>query len=108
MYHIIKFIKQQWFGSVLIILWILSVVLYQNDRNQLIEESKVLENKIEDLEKKSDNYKKELERIRKVDTIIVDRIKKIKEKEYVQIKVIDSLTISGLQEFFTDRYSEKK
>ena len=105
---ILNFFKQQWLGSLLLIIWLFSIVLYQNEREQLVKESETLKTKIERLEKKSIVYKKEELELKKTDTIIVDRIKKIKEKEYVQIKVIDSLPISGLQKFFTDRYSEKR
>lgn len=101
---VLNFFKQQWLGSVLIIVWIISILLYQNDRSQLLKESDILETKIENLEKKAAEYKKKEAELKKIDTIIVDRIKKIKEKEYVQVKVIDSLPISGLQKFFTDRY----
>jgi hypothetical protein len=105
---VLSFFKQQWLGSALIIIWLLSIVLYQNDRDQLVKESETLKTKIESLEKKAATYRKEEAELKKIDTIIVDRIKKIKEKEYVQIKVIDSLPISGLQKFFTDRYSEER
>jgi protein subunit release factor B len=105
---VLSFFKEQWLGSALIIIWLLSIVLYQNDRDQLVKESETLKTKIESLEKKAAAYKKEESELKKIDTIIVDRIKKIKEKEYVQIKVIDSLPISGLQKFFTDRYSEER
>jgi hypothetical protein len=105
---VLSFFKEQWLGSALIIIWLLSIVLYQNNRDQLVKESETLKTKIESLEKKAATYKKEESELKKIDTIIVDRIKKIKEKEYVQIKVIDSLPISGLQKFFTDRYSEER
>lgn len=105
---VLSFFKEQWLGSALIIIWLLSIVLYQNNRDQLVKESETLKTKIESLEKKAAAYKKEESELKKIDTIIVDRIKKIKEKEYVQIKVIDSLPISGLQKFFTDRYSEER
>lgn len=105
---VLNFFKEQWLGSILILVWILSTVLYQTRREELVKESEVLKTKIETLEKKAIIYKKEELELKKVDTIIVTRIKKIKEKEYVQIKVIDSLTISGLQKFFTDRYSEER
>lgn len=105
---ILNFFKQQWLGSLLIIIWILSVLVYQNKRENLLLESENLKAKVERLDKELNTYKKVGEALKKTDTIIVERIKKIKEKEYVQIKVIDSLPISGLQQFFTDRYTEKR
>ncbi len=41
-----------------------------------------------------------------LDTRVVEKIRTIKEKEYVQIKMVDNMPVSDLQEFFTDRYSE--
>ena len=101
---IFEFLKNQWLGSILIIIWIFSVLVYQNNRENLLIESGNLKDKIEKLEKELTSYKKKGEEFKKIDTIIVTKIKKIKDKEYVQIKVIDSLPISGLQQFFTDRY----
>lgn len=105
---IIKFFKEQWLGSLLIILWLISIVFYQNKRDQLIAEAENLKTKIEKLEEKESTYKKEIVLLKKTDTIIVEKIKKIKEKEYVQIKIIDSFTVSELQQFFTDRYSKER
>lgn len=105
---IIKFFKEQWLGSLLIILWLISIVFYQNKRDQLITEAENLKTKIEKLEEKESTYKKEIVLLKKTDTIIVEKIKKIKEKEYVQIKIIDSFTVSELQQFFTDRYSKER
>lgn len=105
---IIKFFKEQWLGSLLIILWLISIVFYQNKRDQLITEAENLKTKIEKLEEKESAYKKEIVLLKKTDTIIVEKIKKIKEKEYVQIKIIDSFTVSELQQFFTDRYSKER
>ena len=48
-----------------------------------------------------------IDSLSKIDTVIVNKIKTIKQKEYVQIKVIDSLPISGLQKFFSDRYPQR-
>lgn len=105
---ILNFFKEQWLGSLLIIIWVLSVLVYQNKREDLLLEAKNLNVKIEKLNNELDTYKKEVDSLKKVDTIIIERIKRIKEKEYVQIKVIDSLTISELQKFFTDRYTKKR
>jgi hypothetical protein len=60
-----------------------------------------------ELEKKDHKSAKIIDSLSKIDTVIVNRIKTIKQKEYVQIKIIDSLPVSGLQKYFTDRYEEK-
>jgi hypothetical protein len=104
LYKLYKFFKEQWLGSILIIVWIISVFIYQHKRNELLNKAYILETKIKELEKKAKVELKSVDSLKTIDTIIVTRIKIIKQKEYEEIRVIDSLPISGLQSYFTERY----
>jgi predicted nucleic acid-binding protein len=104
LYKLYKFFKEQWLGSILIIVWIISVFIYQHKRNELLNKAYILETKIKELEKKAKVELKSVDSLKAIDTIIVTRIKIIKQKEYEEIRVIDSLPISGLQSYFTERY----
>tara|TARA_R110000822_G_scaffold39636_1_gene108716 strand:+ start:1357 stop:1665 length:309 start_codon:yes stop_codon:yes gene_type:complete len=98
------FIKNQWLAGVIVIIWII-IALYSdiiNDR--LLDERNELKIEIDSLESMSARKTEQINNLSKVDTIIVHKIKTIKEKEYVKIKSIDSLDISGIQQFFTERY----
>ena len=106
LYSVYKFFKEQWLGSILIIVWLISIFIYQHKKNELLNKAYVLEAKVKDLENKAKVELKSVDSLKAIDTVIVNRIKIIKQKEYEKIRIIDSLPISGLQEYFTDRYPE--
>lgn len=104
---LVKFLdslEKQWLAVVVAALWLFSYTVNQEKNAALLEQTKNLEIQISELEKKDHESAKVIDSLSKIDTVIVNRIKTIKQKEYVQIKVIDSLPISGLQKFFSDRY----
>lgn len=98
-----NFIKNQWLAGVVIIIWII-VSLSSNNNKELLEETKQLKIEVDSLQTISAEKGKQIDSLSEVDTLIVNKIKTIKEKEYVEIKVIDSLPISGLQGYFSERY----
>ena len=104
LYSLYKFFKEQWLGSILIIVWLISVFIYQDKKNELLNKAYILEAKVKELQKKAKTELKDIDSLKTIDTIIVTRIKIIKQKEYEKIRIIDSLPISGLQQYFTDRY----
>lgn len=104
LYKVYKFLKEQWLGTILIILWLISIFMYQNKKNELLNKAYILESKLKQLEKKTEIELKDVDSLKTIDTIIVTRIKIIKQKEYEKIRIIDSLPISGLQSYFTERY----
>ena len=63
-----------------------------------------INNQIEIYKEKDRQLQKKIDSLSTADAVVVKEIQTIKEKEYVQIKVVDSMPISELQEFFTDRY----
>jgi hypothetical protein len=107
MNKIIFYLKDQWLAVIITVILIFFTLTGQQENNVLLQKNKVLENQILILKEKDYKSTKIIDSLSKVDTIIVNKIKTIKQKEYVQIKIIDSLPTSGLQKFFTDRYSEK-
>jgi hypothetical protein len=98
-----NFIKNQWLAGVVIIIWII-VSLSSNNNKELLEETKQLKIEVDSLQTISAEKGKQIDSLSEVDTLIVNKIKTVKEKEYVEIKVIDSLPISGLQSYFSERY----
>ena len=102
-----NFIKNQWLAGVIIIIWILASLHSRVNNDKLLDEANHLKVEVDSLQNISAQKAKQIDSLSKVDTIIVDKIKTIKEKEYVEIKVIDSLPISGLQQYFAERYPER-
>jgi hypothetical protein len=103
----IQYLKDQYLAVIIIVIWIFFTLYNQNKNTILIEQTKKLEAKILVLEEKDYESGKIIDSLSRVDTVIVNRIKIIKQKEYVQIRIIDSMPVSGLQRYFTDRYEKK-
>ena len=96
MYHISKFIKQQWLGSILILFFALFLIYGIEKKNELLIEKQRLEKEIEAL----DSLKSHKD-------IIIEKQKTLIKLEHDTIKVIDTIAFSKLQQFFTDRYYKK-
>ena len=103
---IINFFKDQWF----FVLFVIVLLMMQFESDRTIKQYQV---KLKELDAKIKIYERQDERMRilvdsfsTLDTKVVEKIRTIKEKEYVQIKMVDNMPISDLQEFFTERYSE--
>jgi hypothetical protein len=101
---IVDFLRDQWLAVAIIALLIFMQV--QSDMHV-----KFYQNIIKDLEKQIEEYKESDKQLQyKIDSLsslekdVIKEIQTIKEKEYVQIKVVDSMPISELQQFFSDRY----
>jgi len=98
------FLRDQWLALGIIILLIFiqihsdaKIDIYQ----KVIEK---LEIEIEQYKKTDKELKYMIDSLSSIERDVVKEIQTIKEKEYVQIKVVDSMPISELQQFFTDRY----
>jgi hypothetical protein len=104
---IVNYLKDQYLAVIITVIWLFFTLYTQNKNDVLIQQTKKLEREILVLKEKDHEYSVIIDSLSRVDTLIVNRIKIIKEKEYVQIRIIDSLPVSGLQRYFTDRYKEK-
>ena len=103
----IKYLKDQYLAVIITVIWILFTLNNQNKNDILIEKTRKLESDILVLEEKAKKSITIIDSLSKIDTVIVNRIKTIKQKEYVQIRIIDSLPTNKLQSYFTDRYKEE-
>ena len=107
MYHIVKFIKQQWLGSILIILFILFLLYGIGKNNELEREKQSLEKEIEMLEQKELLHWYKLDSLKVSKSTIIQKEKTLIQIQHDTIKVIDTMSISELQEYFTDRYHQE-
>lgn len=95
----IKFLKDQWLGSCLIVLAIVYILFSQH---KLAE----LEKQAEKINKVIIKEKKIIDTLYKTNTKIDNRIKYIEKTKYDTIKIIDTMSVSELQEFFADKYGK--
>jgi hypothetical protein len=107
MYRISKFIKQQWLGTILIVLFILFLVYGIGQNNELKKEKQRLEKEIELLEEREDLHWNKLDSLKSDNKIIIQKEKTLIQLQHDTIKVIDTIAFSELQRYFTDRYHQK-
>jgi hypothetical protein len=106
MFRISNFIKSQWLGIVLLIVFIMYSISSTLKTNKYIEEREKFKIKISSLELLANENKKLIDSLKRIDGVYVEKIKIIKQKEYEQIRIIDSLPASELQSYFSERYPE--
>jgi hypothetical protein len=107
MYHISKFIKQQWLGTILIILFILFLFYGIGKNDELKKEKQRLEKEIKVLEQKEQLHWSKLDSLKVSESTIIEKEKTLIQIQHDTIKVIDTMSVSELQKFFTNRYNKK-
>jgi hypothetical protein len=107
MYHISKFIKQQWLGSILILFFVLFLLYGIEKKNELLVEKQRLEKEVELLEQKEEAHWHSLDSLKSHKDVIIEKQKTLIQLQHDTIKVIDTIAFSKLQQFFTDRYYQE-
>lgn len=102
----IDFVRYQWFGFILIVVFIIYSTFNTADLEVYKKERIKLNSKISSLELLTGKNKKLIDSLKRIDGVYVEKIKVIKQKEYEKIYIIDSLPASELQGYFTERYPE--
>jgi hypothetical protein len=107
MFHIVNFIKQQWLGTILIILFILFLFYGIKQNDELKRERERLEKEIESLEEREELHWNKLDSLKLGRDTIIEKQKTLIQIEHDTIKIIDTIAFSKLQEFFSNRYNQK-
>jgi hypothetical protein len=107
MYRISNFIKQQWLGTILIILFILFLFYGIGQNNELKKEKERLEKEIELLEEHEQLHWDKFDSLKIGRNTIIEKQKTLIQIEHDTVKIIDTIAFSKLQEFFSNRYSQK-
>jgi nucleoside recognition membrane protein YjiH len=107
MYHISKFIKQQWLGSILIVFFFLFLLYGIEKKNDLLLEKQRLEKEIKALEQREQLHWNKFDSLKLGRNTIIEKQKTLIRVEHDTVKIIDTIAFSKLQEFFSKRYSQK-
>lgn len=107
MYHISKFIKEQWLGSILIVFFILFLVYGIEKKDDLLAEKQRLEKEIEVLEQREESHWHSLDSLKSHKDVIIEKEKTLIQLQHDTIKIIDTISFSELQRYFTDRYGKE-
>jgi len=103
---VMSFIKSQWLGVLLLIVFIAYSMFNTLKTNKYVEEREKFKIKINSLELLANENKKLIDSLKQIDGVYIEKIKIIKQKEYEQIRIIDSLPVNELQGYFSERYPE--
>lgn len=100
----IKFITKNWFS--ILILAILAFLIYdsQRDLNKYREQVEDYKVKIINLQDQIDIDIKTIDSLSELDPIIVKEIDTIKLKADENIKFVDTMSVSDMQSFYSERY----
>jgi cell division protein FtsB len=99
-FKVINFVKNQWLGFIILLLWIVAAVTASINANNDATKLYKIQNDI-------DKKKIIIDTLYKENVRVETRIKILKQKEYDTIRIIDTMSISELQEYFTNRYNKK-
>jgi hypothetical protein len=104
---VIAFLKNQWLASVLIALFILFLFYNSIKKKELLKEKQRLEKEIKVLEQKEQLHWNKLDSLKVSENTIIKKEKILIQIQHDTIKVIDTMSVSELQKYFTDRYHQK-
>lgn len=99
-----KFFKTHWFSILLIAVIAFVAFKSQLKISELEKEAIEIANQNKILELRVEASLEEIETLSIKDTVYIDSIITIKERINVKIKAVDTMSISELQSFFTERY----
>jgi hypothetical protein len=103
----ISFLKNQWLGTILIILFILFLFYGIEKKNELLKEKQRLEKEIEVLEQKEQLHWSKLDSLKISESTIIQKEKTLIQLQHDTNKIIDTIAFSELQKYFTNRYNKK-
>jgi hypothetical protein len=76
-------------------------------KNDLLLDKQRLEKEIEVLEQKEESHWQSLDSLKSRKDVIIEKQKTLIQLQHDTIKVIDTISFSELQRYFTDRYHQK-
>ena len=101
---IMNFLSENWILLVILVALIYKLVEYQKDINAYREKVKIYNEKISNLEDKILKDLQLIETLSKKETIYIKETDVIKEETDKKIKLVDTMSTSDLQAFFSKRY----
>ena len=104
---VMSFIKSQWLGAVLIIVFALYTLYGIQKTNELLLEKNQLEKEIKALEQMEELHWSKFDSLKSNNKIIIQKERTLIQLEHDTIKIIDTIAFSELQRYFAERYNQK-
>ena len=103
-----NFIEKYWLPLLFLGVIIFLLVNSQAKVKQYKDQIDTLNVESELLEERAKQDLKEIENLKQNDTVFVDRIREIIKETDENIKLVDTMSVSDMQGFFSDRYPVKE
>lgn len=100
------FIGKNWFPLLIIGVLLFVLIKSQFKIDKYKDEIKQRELRIKTLNARVEKDLKIIDSLKRIDTVFIDRITKIKVETNEKIKLVDTMSISDMQSFYTNRYPE--
>lgn len=104
--ELMNIIQKYWFPILMIGVLIYLLINSQNKINMYQQEIENHKLDIKDLEEQVVKDLRIINKLKSKDTIFIDRIERIKGETNEKIKLVDTMSVSSMQSFYTDRYSD--
>lgn len=101
---IMLFLQRNWLPILLLIIIAYSLINTQIKYNRYEKLIKSKEEKIDSLNKVIKEELDNIEEMKEIDTVYITEIKEIKIKADENIKYVDTMSVSDMQSFFSERY----
>lgn len=99
-----NFIQKNWFPILMLGVLIFMLIKGQGKEEEYKKEIEERKEIIKELEAKVAEDIKIINELKIKDTVFVDRIERIKGETNEKIKLVDTMSVSDMQGFFSDRY----
>lgn len=103
-----KFLIDNWFLVLFLVVLIYLLVQSQINENKYKKENSDFKLKVKNLEIKISKDIKVIDSLCKLDSIYSAKIEKLKSETKDKIKFVDTMSVSDMQSFYSDRYSSKE
>lgn len=101
-----SFLSQYWFPLLFLAVIVFLLIQSQVDINKYKKQVKGYKDKIRDLQEQIDIDMKVIDSLSKIDTVYIKEIETIKGETNEKIKLVDTMSVSDMQSFYSDRYPE--
>lgn len=98
------FLKKNWICIAIGLALLYFLYNSQQRVDELLEKNKQIEIENNELLKKIEASKKKIDTLYLKDTVYIEKIKYIKKETDDKVKSVDTLSISDVQSFFSERY----
>lgn len=102
-----KFLEKHWFSILLVAILAFLLLYTQQQNEELVKQVKGFESLNKELVKQSNVYLNQIDSLSNIDAEIIEVIKEIKGDEIEKLIAVDTMSVSDLQSYFSERYTEE-